>query len=122
MSDNERIANLTGDAIRMSSDSVIKVIIDTATAAERVAGDLRVEAEQLAAEIHRTTDELVGRINEFVSHCEETSKKIKEVKNNRIGMLADINKINQLTSSLPSRPERATLHNTGSQWPEERDK
>lgn len=81
MTDNEKIANLTSDAIRMSSEAIIKEITDAAVMAERVAGDLRIEADQLASEIRTATDELVGRINDFVKHCQDTSTKIREARN-----------------------------------------
>lgn len=95
MTDNEKIANLTGDAIRMSSEAVVKEITDAAQMAERVAGDLRIEADQLAADIRRATDDLVGRINDFVIHCQDTSSKIREVRKDRAeALISQLEKVN----------------------------
>lgn len=109
---NERIATLTGDAIRISSDAVIKEITDSAMMAERVAGDLRIEADQLAAEIRRATDDLVGRINEFVLHCQNTSEKIREVRNDRAEVLEAIKQIDEIKMPLPSTKKPATVQAT----------
>jgi ABC-type transporter Mla subunit MlaD len=102
MTNNEKIATLTGDAIRMSSEVVITEITNAAQTAERVAGDLRIEADQLATEIRTTTNELIGRINDFVTHCQNTSEKIREVRKDRVTTL-------EKTSSEVTLPKIALI-------------
>lgn len=98
MTENEKIANLTSDAIRMSSDAVTKEIISAAKMAERVAADLRVEADQLASQIVNSTADLVSRINDFIKHCQDTSDKIKEVRENRKQSIIQAEEDNELKS------------------------
>lgn len=111
MTDNEKIANLTGDAIRMSSEAVIKTIVETAVEAERIAGDLRIEADQLASEIRSKTDDLVGRINSFVVNCQHTSEKIREVRRDSTELLVDKIEKTMSGATAPVFPKISVVEN-----------
>src|SRR4029079_16778862 len=70
MTDNERIATLTSDAIRASGEKVIADITATIEAAEQMAKTLRVEGEHLIADIRERSDQFAGRVSTYVSNCQ----------------------------------------------------
>lgn len=70
MTENEKIAILTSDAIRVSGDKVIKDLMTTVDAAEHTAKMLREEAEKLVEEIRKRTDKFADRVALYVSNCQ----------------------------------------------------
>jgi GTP1/Obg family GTP-binding protein len=70
MTDNEKIAALTSDAIRVSGEKVIKDLLATVDAAEHTAKMLREEAEKLVEEIKKRTDKFADRVSSYVENCQ----------------------------------------------------
>lgn len=71
MTNNEKIAVLTSDAIRASGDNVTKEILAAVEQAEQAARTLRIEAEKLIEEIQTKTDSFANRITSFVATCHD---------------------------------------------------
>lgn len=77
MTNNEKIATLTADAIRTSGENVAKEIMDMVDEAEDAARQLRAEAETLVSNIRKNTNEFADRITDFVAQCHTTAGEFK---------------------------------------------
>lgn len=69
MTENEKIAALTSDAIRVSGKKVIDDIMATIEAAEQMAQTLRTEGEHLIADIRDRSDQFAERVSTYVTNC-----------------------------------------------------
>lgn len=68
--ENKRIAALTTGAIKTTTETAIKAMLDAVEAAEAKTREMREAAEKHIAEFKRVTEELAGNVSDHVIACQ----------------------------------------------------
>lgn len=77
MTNNEKIAALTADAIRALGENTAKDIMNKVDEADAAARDLRKEAEAFIEETLARSEALAERVNSFITACQSTTEDLK---------------------------------------------
>jgi hypothetical protein len=78
VTNNEKIAALTSDAIRALGENSSKEIMAAVEAAENTVRILRKEAEQLIDETMTRTEALAEKVNSFINACQTSAEDFRE--------------------------------------------
>lgn len=79
MTDNDKIANLTADAMRASGDTMIGDLRTLLQRVDQMAEDIRQLVEKFESEIGARTLEITDNIKTYVKFCGKTTDLIKDL-------------------------------------------